>query len=115
MTMDVWNQAGVLAKLTLLLGVIPLVMGVAYAIWPSEARLALMRPLSLAGIFSALCGFLGGTINGLISISGTQGAVDFRAATMGIAEALVPLFFGLGCLTVGWLCVALGMRRSVQP
>jgi hypothetical protein len=31
----------------------------------------------------------------------------------GIAESLVTLFFGFGCLTVAWLCVTLGLwRRS---
>ena len=41
-------------------------MGVAYALRPSEARLALMRPLSLASLFAALAGFASGLINGLM-------------------------------------------------
>jgi hypothetical protein len=31
---------------------------------------------------------------------------------VGAAEALVTLFVSFGCLTVAWLCVALGMRRN---
>jgi hypothetical protein len=34
-----------------------------------------------------------------------------RAAAVGIAESLVTLFFGFGCLTVAWLCVAIGLWR----
>jgi hypothetical protein len=29
-----------------------------------------------------------------------------------LAESITTLFIGFGCLTVGWLCVALGMRRQ---
>jgi hypothetical protein len=32
-------------------------------------------------------------------------------AAVGIAESLVMLFFGFGCLTVAWLCVAIGLWR----
>jgi hypothetical protein len=31
---------------------------------------------------------------------------------IGAAESLVTLFVAFGCLTVAWLCVALGMRRN---
>jgi hypothetical protein len=43
--------------------------------------------------------------------------VDRRAlyqivvAWIGFAEALVPIFFGFGCLTIAWLCVAVGLWR----
>jgi hypothetical protein len=30
---------------------------------------------------------------------------------IGLAESLGTLFVAFGCLTVAWLCVALGMRR----
>jgi hypothetical protein len=29
-----------------------------------------------------------------------------------LAESLVPVFFGFGCLTVAWLCVAFGLWRK---
>jgi hypothetical protein len=35
-----------------------------------------------------------------------------RILALGTAEALVPLFVASGCLTVAWLCVAVGMRRQ---
>jgi hypothetical protein len=35
-----------------------------------------------------------------------------RIMALGAAESLVTLFVAFGCLTVAWLCVALGMRRD---
>ncbi|HUR20687.1 MAG TPA: hypothetical protein VMZ90_07755 [Vicinamibacterales bacterium] len=93
----------------------PMVMGMSYAIWPSEARLALMRPLSLAGIFSALTGFCLGLMNSLVNVG--NASIPFaenRVWMFGLAESITTLFIGFGCLTVGWLCVALGMRRQAS-
>ena len=43
----------IVALASMFMGVVPLAMGIVYVIWPSEHRLALMRPLSLATIFAA--------------------------------------------------------------
>ena len=45
------GQASILALVSMFMGVLPLGMGVVYAIWPTEQRLGLMRPLSLTTIF----------------------------------------------------------------
>jgi len=111
--MEVWTNAGIMAKLSILVSLAPMIMGIGYAIWPTESRLALMRPLSLAGIFSALTGFCIGLINVLMGLSSTKMPVmDNGAWLAGAAESIVALFVGFGCLTVAWLCVALGMRRQ---
>ena len=92
-----------------------MLMGISYAIWPSEARLALMRPLSLAGIFSALTGFCLGLMNSLVGLgNGSIPSGESRVWMFGLAESITTLFVGFGCLTVGWLCVALGMRRQAS-
>jgi hypothetical protein len=110
MFFETLRQAGIVALLSLIVAVLPLGMGVAYAFRPTEQRLALMRPISLAGIFAALCGFLSGLINILRGIAVSK-PVPFDLVALGLSEALVPLFVGFGCLTVAWLCVALGLRR----
>lgn len=107
---EMFSNAGIVAKLSVLAVFAPLVMGVIYAIRPTEARLMLMRPLSLVGIFSALSGFCVGVMNVLVGVS-RDGWADPNAP-IGLAEAMVPLFIGFGCLTVAWLCVALGLRRQ---
>jgi hypothetical protein len=92
-------------------GVLPLAMGVVYAIWPSEQRLMLMRPLSLATVFAAVAGVTVGFINELRFVSRLEEVTFSRVVAIGLAESLVPLFFGFGCLTVAWLCVTIGLSR----
>jgi hypothetical protein len=106
--MHLLQQLDTLATLSLFVGAMPALMAAAYALWPTEAKLALMRPLSLASIFAGLTGFVTGLIN-----------VLFRAVTesgmpppVGLAVALVPLCSAFGFLTVAWLLVALGLRRT---
>ena len=105
------RQIGILALLSLIITFLPLVAGVAYAIRPTEARLALMRPISLAGMFAGLAGFLAGVMATLRSIWSTHEPVPFRLIAVGLSESLVPLFIAFGCLTIAWLCAAFGLRR----
>lgn len=109
--MSVLAQASILALVSMFMGVVPLGMGIVYAIWPSEQRLALMRPLSLAAIFAAVSGSALGVLNVLRGIGMSQ-SVDFsQVSAIGLAESLVPIFTGFGCLTAAWLCVAVGLWR----
>jgi hypothetical protein len=48
------SQASLFALFSLVVSVLPLGFGAAYAIWPTEQRLALLRPVSVAGIFGGL-------------------------------------------------------------
>jgi len=92
-------------------GVLPLSMGIVYAIWPNDQRLTLMRTLSLATVFAAVAGVAVGFINELRFISRSETVTFSQQVASGVAESLVPLFFGFGCLTVAWLCVTLGLWR----
>ena len=104
------RAAGVVALLSIIIALLPLPAGVAYALRPTEARMALMRPISLAALFAGLAGFLSGIISMLrvVWLSETEQSIKLAA---GLAESLVPLFVACGCLTVAWLCAALGLRR----
>lgn len=106
-----FNQVGVAGKLSLLVTLFPLAAGLAYLIRPSEQRLALMRPISLAGIFAGLGGAMLGFMN-VLRWYATNNPAPNRIMALGAAESLVTLFVAFGCLTVAWLCVALGMRRN---
>jgi hypothetical protein len=92
-------------------GVFPLTMGIAYAIWPNEQRLTLMRTLSLATVFAAVAGVAMGFINELRFLGRSETVTFSPQVAIGAAESLVPLFFGFGCLTVAWLCVTIGLWR----
>ena len=112
--MEIWQQLGFFAKLTLAIDLVPLAMAVMYLLRPTERRLALMRPFSLAGLFAALAG---GVIGFLVVLRGigmtpefTQSA--YRGMALGASEALAPTFVGFACLSVAWLLVAVGMSRS---
>lgn len=105
------SQASIVALVSMFMGLVPLAMGIVYAIWPSEQRLALMRPLSLATIFAAISGTMLGLLNVLRGIGVADTLAFTRVSAIGLAESLVPVFFGFGCLTVAWLCVALGLWR----
>jgi hypothetical protein len=110
---EVIRHAPLVVLLGLLVSVSPLVLGVAFAIRPSERKLALMRPLSLASIFGAVASLLVGVVNVLEGLANAQtyDPQSFRSAFVNLAEGIVPTFVGFACLTVAWLCVTMGMRK----
>jgi hypothetical protein len=109
-----FQQMGVMAFATLLVDTVPLIGAAIYAVRPSEGKLALMRPLSLAGLFAALGGMLGGLTTGLASLARRPEVAGSSALYSGLSEALVPAVFGLLCLMVAWLLVAVGMWRGTR-
>ena len=111
--MTMLRQASLFALLTLILSLVPMVMAVVYVVRPTERTLALMRPLSLAGLFAALAGGVLGFINVLRFVwTRDLTAETYKAMTVGAAESLVTLFVGFASLTVAWLLVAVGMGRQ---
>ena len=63
------GHASIMARVSLLVTLFPLAAGVAYLVRPTEQRLALMRPISLVGIFSGLTGAVLGLLNVLRSLA----------------------------------------------
>ena len=111
--MDMLRQASLFALLTLVLDFVPLVMAAVYVVRPTERHLALMRPLSLAGLFAALSGGVLGFINVLLFVRTRElTAETYRVMAIGAAESLVSTFVGFASLTVAWLLVAVGMGRQ---
>jgi hypothetical protein len=106
------REMSIIALLSMLVSVFPLGAGIAYVMRPTERQLALMRPVSLAGLFAALCGTMAGFINVLRGIWMSEAAVNWKVVSVGAAESLTTLFVAFGCLTVAWLCVAIGFRRQ---
>ena len=98
----------------LVAGVGALGMAIAYAIRPTEYRLGLIRPLSLAGIFAAVCSSAVGLATALKGPADAGANPEsLRVMMAGLAEACVPLFVAFAFLAVAWLLVALGLRRQV--
>lgn len=111
--LEILGNASIVARLSMLVSIAPLGAGLAYVLRPSEQSLALMRPISLAGLFGALSGTVVGAINVLRGIWRSEETVDWHIVAVGSAESLVPLLLAFGSLTVAWLCVAAGFRRQV--
>jgi hypothetical protein len=109
---DAFNRAGVFAKLSLLVGFVPLGLAGVYLLRPSERRLLFMRPVSLAAIFAAITGVMAGGIAVLLGVSATgTDRLDTSSVFAGLAESLVPAFVNFGCLAAAWLLIAVGMLR----
>jgi hypothetical protein len=113
-TVEVFSRASLASLIALAVSIAPMIMGVAYAFRPSEHRLALMRPLTLAGIFAATANIFLGLVNALIYLSNANAteSARFGLAARGLAEASVMPFIAFACLTVAWLSVAIGMRKT---
>ena len=111
--MEMLRQASLFSRLTLIIDFVPLVMAVVYVVRPTERNLALMRPLSLAGLFAAITGGVLGFINVLQFVWRREPTAEtYRLMAIGTSESLVPMFVGFACLTVAWLLVAVGMGRQ---
>lgn len=109
------GHSSLFTRFGLLVSLVPLVAAIVYLLRPNERGLALMRPLSLAGIFAAVSSLLLGLANALEAIGATKGAdttATLPPAAKMLAEALIPSFVGFACLTVAWLFVAVAIRRS---
>lgn len=111
----IFTNMGIAALVSILVSTLPLLAAAAYLFRPSEQRLAMMRPLSLAGIFAGLNGASLGAINVLRGLW-LEPPRDGRITAIGAAESLVPLYVSFSCLMLAWLLVAAGMRRRThQP
>ena len=111
---DMLRQMGLAALFSIMVSFLPLLAAGAYLFKPSEQRLAMMRPLSLAAIFAGLNGSALGAINTLRGLW-MEPPRDGRIIWIGAAESIVPLYVSFSCLMLAWLLVAAGMRRRTNP
>ena len=112
---DLLGQISLFAKLTMAVAIAALGLAVAYAFRPTEQKLVLMRPVSLAAIFATVSGLFGGWIAVLSGIAATpDGHLATASLYRGIAESLTVGFVSFGLLAAAWMVVAVaGLRRHV--
>jgi hypothetical protein len=109
---DMLGQLGLFAKLTMAVAVVAFGLAVAYVFRPTEQKLVLMRPVSLAAIFATVSGLLGGWIAVLGGIATTpDGRLPVASLYRGIAESLTVGFVSFGLLAAAWMLVAVGALR----
>jgi hypothetical protein len=116
---EMFGNASIVAKLGMAVAVLPIGAAVLYAIKPTERTLTLVCPLSLAAVFAGLTSLTVGVASVLQGIEAghryaTQsgGNIDWGIVALGASESVLGLFFACGCLTISWLFVALGLRRT---
>ena len=110
--MDLLYQVSIFALLSMSVSVAVFGLAVSYAIRPTERKLSLMRPVSLAAIFAAVCGLLSGWAMVLGGMAATPGEkISMSNAYMGLAETLTLGFVCFGFLAAAWLLAAAGMFR----
>jgi hypothetical protein len=111
--MEALRFVGLAGRVGLLVSALPMLLGIAFAVRPSERWLALMRPLTLAGIFAAIANLFLGITNALMFAARAAPSEPLgQRLAPGLAETSVLPFVGFACLTIAWLCVAVGMRRQ---
>ncbi len=108
--MNPLRGASYAAILGMIISLTPALAGAWFAIRPSERLLSYMRPLSLAGVFAALCTISLGITNGAIGLS-RQPVLNLEMLLGGISEVFAAAAISFLFLTVAWVCVAIGMRR----
>lgn len=103
-----------------LMGFVILVSGVgalgtaiAYVVKPTERKLMLMHPMTLASIFAAMCSSSVGTATALKYAADAKLEGDaVWVMVAGLSEALIPPFVAFAFLAVAWLLVVVGLRRQ---
>ena len=108
---DLLGQVSLFAKLTMAVAIVAFGLAVAFVFRPTEQKLVLMRPVSLAAIFATLSGLLGGWMAVLGGVAATAGHLPTASLYRGIAESLTVGFVSFGLLAAAWMLVAVGGLR----
>ena len=111
---NLFTRSSMFALIGMAVSITTMGVALAYAVRPSERRLAIIRPLSLATIFGGLGSFAVGVASILrdISAMSTSTLVSWHGMAAGAAESMVGLFIAFSCLTIAWLLVTVGLLRS---
>ena len=100
-------------SIVLVLSGFSLGVAISFAIRPSETKLTVLRPLSLALAFSPVGMLCAGSANTLAFASNT-GFADPHTLQMllgGLAEAMLPGAIAYSILAVAWALAAVGFHR----
>jgi len=109
---EMYGQISLFAKLSMAMAAVTFGVAVAYLFWPTEQKLVLLRPLSLATIFATISGLLGGWIVVLQGVAATpDGILPSATLYRGLGESLVVGFVAFGLLAATWTLVAVGILR----
>jgi len=112
------QEGGYSMWLILVLGLLALGLAGSFAVRPAERKLNILRPLSLATVFSilgAIAADIGAVMKRVPQLPEFASSPDLRVAlyTSGIGESMVPAILGFTVLSLVWLLAAVGFRRQL--
>lgn len=91
-------------------------VAISFAVRPTERKLGVLRPLSLALVFALISTIFGGFANVLWAAvnrtSFPEGRDSVHLMLNGLAEGMVPGMVGFAILGVVWGLAALGLKRQ---
>ncbi len=108
-----------IVQLTFLLVITLFLLGIAisFAVRPTERKLGMLRPLSLALVFAligALCGGLANTFQASVGhATAADAGESVQILLAGVSEALIPGAVGFAVLAIAWALAAIGLKRLV--
>ncbi len=99
--------------IVLVLSFFALGLGISFAVRPSETKLNVLRPLSLALAFSPVGMFCAGSANTLAFASrlGFADPQNLQMMLGGLSEAMLPGAIAYSILAVTWALAAVGFHR----
>jgi len=91
-------------------------VAISFAVRPTERKLGILRPLSLALVFALISTMFGGFANlfwaAVNRTSFPEGRESVHVMLNGLAEAMIPGMMGFAILAVVWGLAALGFKRQ---
>jgi hypothetical protein len=111
--MNALVNASLFALFSIVIAAAPMVAGFAFAVRPSAVRLALVRALTLVGVFVTCAVVVSGIVNVVLFLARQSTILpDYRAELYtSVAEILVIPFISLVFLALAWVGVAIGLRK----
>ena len=111
--MNPLRNASLFALFGVLISAVPMVAGFAFALRPSAVRLAMVRALTLMGVFVTLANVFSGAINVLIGLARQSPVAPEPPSFLytAAAEIMVIPFTCFVFLALAWAGVAMGLRK----
>ncbi len=115
--MDFMRAGGYAMWPILVLGIVALVVAGSFSWAPTERKLGLIRPLSVATVFMSLAGTMAGLATTMRAVSTVPTYAESPKlplyVMMGIGESISSVVLGFSILAIVWVLTAFGLRRQV--
>ena len=111
--MNALGNASLFSLFSIVISAAPMVAGFAFALRPAATRLALVRALTLVGLFVTAANIISGAVNVLLYLARQSPVTPSPPGEFytPIAEMLVVPFIGFVFLALAWTGVAIGLRK----